>query len=231
MEDQVEVSAIEVLPVDALAHCFLSLSSFKDLAQVSIVCRKWREAVKQSLARRDKLSFAGWKMDDNSLAKLVQGAFGLKELDISRGCWGCRITDDGLYKISLAKCCINLTSVSMWGITGITDNGVIQLVSRARSLQHLNIGGTFITDDSLFIIASHCPQLKVLILWGCRHVTERGLFALIRGCPKLESINVWGMRVSLECYVGLLTIKPHLLIKPGGVHLHAGRVPQWPIVQ
>lgn len=38
-------------------------------------------------------------------------------------------------------------------------------ISRAASLQHLNVGGTFITDASLFAIADNCPQLKVLILF------------------------------------------------------------------
>lgn len=34
-------------------------------------------------------------------------------------------------------------------------------ISRASSLKHLNIGGTFITDESLYAIAKSCPQLKV----------------------------------------------------------------------
>ncbi|KAF8410089.1 hypothetical protein HHK36_002611 [Tetracentron sinense] len=151
---------IERLPVDLLAHIFIFTSSFTDLAQASSVCRKWRQGVKQSLARRERLSFAGWKMDDNSTARLVRYAYSLKELDISRSCWGCQITDDGLYKISLAKCVRNLTSISLWGMTGITDTGVVQLFSSAISLQHLNIGGTFITDESLFAIANSCPHLK-----------------------------------------------------------------------
>lgn len=46
----------------------------------------------------------------------------------SRSRWGCQITDIGLYRISLAKCISNLTSISIWGITGITDKGVVQLV-------------------------------------------------------------------------------------------------------
>ncbi|KAH9315112.1 hypothetical protein KI387_023739, partial [Taxus chinensis] len=37
-------------------------------------------------------------------------------------------------------------------------------VSRASSLQHLNIGGTFISDESLFAIANHCPRLKKLVV-------------------------------------------------------------------
>ena len=34
-------------------------------------------------------------------------------------------------------------------------------VSRAQSLEHFNVGGTFITDVSLLAISEHCPLLKV----------------------------------------------------------------------
>ncbi|KAF6143973.1 hypothetical protein GIB67_017581 [Kingdonia uniflora] len=212
------------LPVDLLAHIFLLISSFTDLAQVSSVCKKWRDGVKQSLARRERLSFAGLKMGDDSTARIVRYAYNLKELDISRSCWGCQITDDGLYKISLAKCVPSLTSISLWGMAGITDQGVVQLVSRASSLQHVNVGGTFITDESLSAIANSCPQLKAIVLWGCRHVTEGGLVAIVNKCRKLESINVWGMRVSVECFISLLAISPALRIKPEGVRQNVGPV-------
>ncbi|PIA56543.1 hypothetical protein AQUCO_00700705v1 [Aquilegia coerulea] len=220
---------IDRLPVDLLAHIFFLFSSFTDLAQASSVCRKWREGVKQSLARKERLSFAGWKMDDDSTARLVRYAYNLKELDISRSCWGCQITDEGLFKISLAKCVSNLTSISLWGMTGITDRGVIQLVSRANSLHYLNIGGTFVTDESLYAIAASCPHLKTIGLWSCRQVTESGLVVLVNNCHKLESINVFGMRVPVECFIGLLAISPALQIKAGRVNLNVRRLPLLPI--
>ncbi|KAH0462823.1 hypothetical protein IEQ34_010398 [Dendrobium chrysotoxum] len=265
----VEMEAeIERLPVDLLAHIFSLISSFRDLAKASGVCRKWKSGVEQSFARKERLSFAGWKVDDSSATRLIQASYNLKELDMyfflsfilkvyyahsspvpfyvknpdffiafhafyvfvflpihirsniclrkwsSRSCWGCQITDEGLYMISSAKCVNNLMSISLWGMAGITDNGVIQLVSKAASLQHLNIGGTFITDESLFAIANSCPHLKSIVLWSCRHVTESGLFALVYKCRKLESINVWGMRVPVDCFISLLSISPALQIKP-----------------
>uniref|UniRef100_A0A3B6SC06 F-box/LRR-repeat protein 15-like leucin rich repeat domain-containing protein n=1 Tax=Triticum aestivum TaxID=4565 RepID=A0A3B6SC06_WHEAT len=135
------------------------------------------------------------------------------DLSISRSCWGCHITDQGLLDISSAACIGNLTSVSLWGLAGITDKGVVHLVSRARSLQHLNIGGTFITDESLYAVADSCPNLKSIILWSCRHVTEAGLVALVNKCPELECINVGGMRVSPESFAGLKSISPALRIR------------------
>ncbi|CAL9053991.1 unnamed protein product [Musa banksii] len=227
-EEKESVKAIELeaeierLPVDLLAFIFSLISSFKDLAQASGVCRKWRRGVEESLARKERLSFAGWKVDDESTARVVRAAYNLKELDISRSCWGCQITDGGLYKISLTKCVGNLLSISLWGMAGITDKGVIQLVTRANSLRHLNVGGTFITDDSLYAIASSCPQIKTIILWSCRHVTQSGLIMLVNKCRKLESINVWGMRVPVDCFVSLLAISPALKIKPSTQHLSVG---------
>ncbi|XP_074586848.1 F-box protein At5g67140-like [Curcuma longa] len=217
---------IERLPVDLLAHIFSFILSFKDLAQASGVCRKWRRGVKESLSRKERLSFAGWKVDDESAARVVRAAYNIKELDISRSCWGCQITDEGLYKISLTKCVGKLLSISMWGMAGITDRGVIQLVTKANSLQHLNVGGTFITDESLYAIANSCPQIKTIVLWSCRHVTENGLNKLVVKCRKLESINVWGMTVPVDCFLSLLAISPTLELKPLTQHLGVGRI--WP---
>lgn len=226
MEGEVE---IDRLPIDLLAHIFGLITSFTHLAQVSSVCKKWKLGVKQSLARRKNLSFAGWKMDDDSTARLVGYAYSLKELEISRSRWGCQITDNGLYRMSFAKCISNLTSISLWGLTGITDKGVVQLISRASSLQHLNIGGTFITDESLYAIANSCPQLKSIVLWSCRQVTGNGLLFLVNKCGRLESINVWGTRLPLDCFIGLLTISPALQIKPEGLLLNAGVASMLPV--
>ncbi|XP_057449538.1 F-box protein At5g67140 [Lotus japonicus] len=204
---------IDRLPIDLLAHIFGLFTSFTDLAQSSSVCKKWKQGVKESLARKQNLSFAGWKMDDDSTARLVSHAYNLKKLDIPRSRWGCQITDAGLIRISFAKCVINLTSISLWGLTGITDEGVVQLISRTRSLQHLNVGGTFITDESLFAIARSCPKLETIVLWSCRHVTENGLIALVDNCLKLKSMNLWGTRVPVDCLSNLLLASQTLQIK------------------
>ncbi|KAL2522740.1 F-box protein [Forsythia ovata] len=147
----------------------------------------------------------------------------------SRSRCGCQITDHGLYHLSMAKCICNLSSVSIWGSTVITDKGVVKMISRATSLQHLNIGGTFITDMSLFAIADSCPYLKTIVFQGCPHITENGLVALVKICCKLESINVWGMKVPLDCFIGLLTINPALQIQPKGMLVNDQRVPMWPV--
>nr|GEZ60663.1 F-box protein At5g67140 [Tanacetum cinerariifolium] len=52
-----EEAMIDQLPMDLLAHIFVFITCFKDLAQTSGVCKKWKEGVKQSIGRRERLSF------------------------------------------------------------------------------------------------------------------------------------------------------------------------------
>lgn len=156
-----EEAEVDRLPIDLLAHIFTLITCFKDLAQASGVCRKWKQGVKQSLARRERLSFAGWKMDDESTTRLVLCAFNLKDLDISRSRWGCQITDIGLYQISSAKCVSNLTSISLWGMTGITDKGVVQLTVSLWSCRH-------VTGSGLLFLVNKCRKLKSINVWGTR---------------------------------------------------------------
>lgn len=46
------------------------------------VCKKWKQGVKESLARKQNLSFSGWKMDDDSTSRLVSHAYNLRKLDM-----------------------------------------------------------------------------------------------------------------------------------------------------
>ncbi|XP_078157863.1 F-box/RNI-like superfamily protein isoform X2 [Carex rostrata] len=152
---------IERLPIDLLAYTFFLLPSFRDLAQAGGVCKKWRWAALVSLAGRERLSFADQQMDDESTARLVCAADNLKELNISRSCWGCQITDEGLFKISSAKCVGKLTSISLWGMAGITDSGVINLTIILWSCRH-------VTESGLIALVNKCRKLESINVGGMR---------------------------------------------------------------
>ncbi|EPS63727.1 hypothetical protein M569_11057, partial [Genlisea aurea] len=160
MEDDEERPYDHHLPLHLLHSILASLACFRDLARASCVSRTWRQAAMESAASMEKLSFSGLKFDDDSVAKIVLRAHNLRELDVSASRRGCRLTDEGLKRMSEAKCVAHLTSISIWGSSDISDEGVVQMVSRAGSLQHLNLGGTSVSDISLFVVADSCPHLK-----------------------------------------------------------------------
>ncbi|XP_050206412.1 F-box protein At5g67140-like [Mercurialis annua] len=211
LEEEAEINR---LPVDLLARIFLIHT---ELTLVSGVCKKWREAMKVCISSKKSIKFAGFKMNDQSTAFVVRHAYSLKELDIS---FHWEISDDGLCQISLESCITNLTSISLWGITRIGDRGVVPLMIRAKSLEHLNVGGTFISDDTLYAVADNCPHLKSLVLWSCYRVTEKGVEYVIRKCRKLEWVNAWGTKLPFTFSAAFRTLYPSLRINQGGFLLH-----------
>ena len=80
------ISAYECLFVRLILLLFLilgvSANIFRKKRRACGVCRKWKEGVKLSLGRRESLSFAGWKMDDYSTARLIHHAYSLRQLDM-----------------------------------------------------------------------------------------------------------------------------------------------------
>ncbi|CAI6008858.1 unnamed protein product [Closterium sp. NIES-65] len=59
---------------------------------------------------------------------------------------------------------------------------------RCPALAHLSLAGAPITDASLDLIASHCPNLQSLSIKCCRKLLEPGVSALAR-CTRLQSLN------------------------------------------
>ncbi|CAK9315272.1 unnamed protein product [Citrullus colocynthis] len=131
-----------------------------------------------SIGRRKSLSFAGWKMDDHSTARLIRHEYSLRELDMSRSRWGCQITDHGLQEISLAKCIPNLKSISLWGMLGITDNGVVQLTIVLWCCRP-------VTESGLFILVSKCRKLESINVWAMR-VPVDCFIGLLSKSPSLQ---------------------------------------------
>ncbi|RLM55511.1 F-box protein [Panicum miliaceum] len=184
---------IERLPADLLAHALSLLPTFRDLSMAGGVSRRWRRAMERSLASRRRLSFAGQRTGDDTAARLVRAAVNLRDLDISRSCWGCQITDEGLIKISSADCVGNLTSISLWGLAGITDKGVVQLSIILWSCRH-------VTEAGLVVLVNKCRRLECINVGGMRVPPESfvGLLSIspalrIRSIP--QTINA-GLQVS-----------------------------------
>ncbi|KAL3729273.1 hypothetical protein ACJRO7_026382 [Eucalyptus globulus] len=159
-EEEVEEGEAEIdrLHVDVLVHVFFMIPSFADLAW----CAGNGSGVKLSLGRRERLSFAGLKMDDDSTDCVIRRAYALRELDILHP--------------------------SLLGMTGVIDQGVVKLIARITALQHLNIGSTFITDESLYAIANSCSHLKVI--GNSDYYSKRGLLELYREVQFLQKDNL-----------------------------------------
>lgn len=159
-----------------------------------------------------------WTLSPDTLSPLIRGysAFlqsvgfvgfdGLSdvEVDFFSGCYGpslrrinlsrCQLlTDNSL--VSLANKCRTLRDVSFSG-TKVTDAGVIVLASASAHLQRLDLSDCAgVGDASMAVVADKCRRLERLSVENCQLVTDTALETLLAKCSSLQSINFSGTSI------------------------------------
>ncbi|XP_043188259.1 F-box/LRR-repeat protein 7-like isoform X1 [Amphibalanus amphitrite] len=130
---------------------------------------------------------------------------------------GCaRLTDRGLSL--LARRCPELRHLELRGCSQVGDQAVMDIVSHCPNLQHLDLTGCHrvrcldlsqagadhrlnlqyldltdchnLTDDSLRVIARHCPQLQHLYMRRCEQLTDAGIRHVPSLCPGLREFSI-----------------------------------------
>jgi hypothetical protein len=92
--------------------------------------------------------------------------------------------------ISLSNHFSNLTSLTIIGGNGITNQGLVVLVSKCRMITHLNLGTSpKITDSGIEFIAknlSHLIRVLSLPSSSSTAVTDRSLVVVSSSCKQLQ---------------------------------------------
>jgi hypothetical protein len=93
--------------------------------------------------------------------------------------------------LSFLSRCPQLHSLSLAGMTTITEVGMLEMAAQLPPLQSLYLGHCegIITDQVLRAIAPRVASLRDLSLCSLSAVTDNGLCAMARSCPLLESIE------------------------------------------
>jgi len=151
------------------------------------------------------------RVDDAAIQAIARSCRGLQGLSLS----GCEaITDRGVFAlrtcVSLRKLglhqCSKLTNAAMASLAELTalqcldvgrmgllvdDLGLQQLLCKCHGLVWLNVRvNARVTDDTLHLVATHCPALERLICGGCPLLTSAGITAVCAACPGLRWVHV-----------------------------------------
>ncbi|KAK2445973.1 F-box/LRR-repeat protein [Trifolium repens] len=102
-----------------------------------------------------------------------------------------RISDHFLSSIAAAgmESSLPLRRLGLDCCTGYTYYGILALLSKCLSIQHLDLGSAnYLTDECVAELSSYLSHLVSINLSYCRMLTDSALFALIRNCPSLTEI-------------------------------------------
>ncbi|KAE8684090.1 pectinesterase family protein [Hibiscus syriacus] len=130
---------------------------------------------------------AGYCLSELSTALLHQ-IKNLKRLEVIR-IDGARISQSSFQVISAN--CKSLVEIGLSKCVGVTNMGVMKLVSGCINLRVLNLTCCrSVTDAAISAIADSCRNLVCLKLESCNMITEKGLCQLGSFCLLLEEIDL-----------------------------------------
>ncbi|GAV84087.1 LOW QUALITY PROTEIN: LRR_6 domain-containing protein [Cephalotus follicularis] len=102
---------------------------------------------------------------------------------------GARISNFSFETISTT--CKSLIEIGLSKCVGVTNMGIMQLVSGCSNLKILNLTCCrFITDAAISAIADCCRNLACLKLEACTMITDKGLFQLGSFCLQLKDLDL-----------------------------------------
>lgn len=197
-------TTIDVLPDECLFEILRRVSDGQEKYSCGLVSKKWLMLL--STIHRDEQKKAeefdksggsltrclkGKKATDVRLAAIGLGTGsrgGLGELAVL-GTGASKVTDFGLKAV--ARCSPSLTSLTLWKLPSIGDEGVAEIANNCQLLEKLELSEcSAVTDKSLISIANNCPNLTSLALESCSNIGNKGLQAIGKRCPNLKSISI-----------------------------------------
>ena len=119
----------------------------------------------------------------------------------------------------VAKCCPNLTSLSIKNCEYVTDIGILYIAIDCPNLETIDLSrsptgqhGGNITDQGLADLTQACTQLKDINISYCQKVGDLGFTNITRNCPDIHTVRANG------CLQ--LTDKSVVILSSESRHLH-----------
>ncbi|CAI8601376.1 unnamed protein product [Vicia faba] len=153
-------------------------------------------------------------LNDVSLSKFSSVCPSLQFLDLS-ACEG--ISEECVVEVMKRCCKIRHLNLAYTGIEKFEINFEIS------QLEVLNLSGSRIEDETLFIISKFCIGLLFLDIQNCCYITTNGVRKVIENCRGLKALNLKNCRLVDDDFVFTLTFtKPSLrtIITPSGVDVY-----------
>ncbi|GKE01767.1 EIN3-binding F-box protein 1-like protein [Tanacetum coccineum] len=195
----------DLLPSECLFKILRRVSDGQERYSCGLVSKKWLMLL--STIHRDEQKKAeefdksggsltrclkGKKATDVRLAAIGLGTpasrRGLGELSVL-GNDASKVTDFGLKAV--ARCSPSRTSLTLWTLSSVGDEGVAEIANNCHLLEKLNVCEcSAVTDNSLIAIANNCPNLTLLALESCSSIGNQCLQAIGERCSNLKSISI-----------------------------------------
>jgi F-box and leucine-rich repeat protein GRR1 len=180
---------INELPAEVLIAIFSKLTSPSDLLHCMLVSKKWaRNAVDLLWHRPACVTWPKHSAICRTLS-LPNPFFAyrdfIKRLNLSA--LADRVNDGSVLPLSV---CTRVERLTLTKCEGMTDSGLIGLVSGNESLLALDVTEVKeLTDASMNAVAEHCKRLQGLNISDCKKISNESMIRIAENCRYIKRVG------------------------------------------
>lgn len=180
---------VNSLPNEILIGIFAKLSTASDLYHCMLVSRRWaRNAVDLLWHRPACTSWSNHSRICQTLG-LEHPFFSYRDFikRLNLAALADKVNDGSVFPLAV---CSRVERLTLTNCKGLTDSGLIALVTNSASLHAIDISNDGnITEASILAIADHCKRLQGLNISGCDAISNESMITLAKSCKYIKRVS------------------------------------------
>lgn len=183
------VSPANRLPAEVLISIFSKLNNPQDLLNCMLVSKRWALNSVDLLWHRPSCTTWGKHSFICSTLSLSNPYFAYRDFikRLNLAALADRVNDGSVLPLSV---CTRVERLTLTNCEGLTDSGLIGLITDSNHLLALDISGdSQITEASVFALAENCPRLQGLNISSCRRISNESMIKLAESCRYIKRVT------------------------------------------
>ncbi|RDW71190.1 hypothetical protein BP6252_07753 [Coleophoma cylindrospora] len=184
------VPPVHRLPAEVLIAIFSKLTSSHDLLNSMLVSKEWARNAVDLLWHRPACT--SWEKHTSICYTLSkqESFFPYREFvkRLNLAALNNKVNDGSVEPLSV---CTRVERLTLTMCEGLTDSGLISLITDSSHLLALDISGdTQITEASMFALADNCRKLQGLNISSCKKISNESMIAVARNCNYIKRLKL-----------------------------------------
>lgn len=177
------------LPAEVLIHIFSKLNNPSDLLNCMCVCKRWARNSVDLLWHRPACTT--WTKH-GSICKTLSipdPYFAYRDFikRLNLAALADRVNDGSVLPLAV---CTRVERLTLTNCEGLTDSGLIGLITDSSHLLALDISGDVqITEASMFALAENCRRLQGLNISGCTRISNESMTKVAENCKYIKRVS------------------------------------------
>jgi F-box and leucine-rich repeat protein GRR1 len=189
VSEELKVSPANRLPAEVLIGIFSKLNNPQDLVNCMCVSKRWARNSVDLLWHRPACTTWNKHGSICKTLSLPNPYFAYRDFikRLNLAALADKVNDGSVAPLSV---CTRVERLTLTNCEGLTDHGLIGLITGSSHLLALDIcGDGQITEASMFALAENCPRLQGLNTSSCKKISNESMVQVAENCKYIKRVS------------------------------------------